>query len=118
METIVHHAQGGARIVECADSISAPDQAGELVAACMEADAQLVLLEARSLPDAFFDLKTRFAGEFLQKLETYRIRVALAIPAEVTRNERFQEFLAEARRGRSLRVFDSRSEAEAWLAAG
>jgi hypothetical protein len=88
-----------------------------LVTACVENDAPRLLLTSRSLPAAFFDLHSKFAGEFLQKLENYRIRFAGVFPQEQEYGERFSEFLSEAKRGRSFRAFTNRSDAEAWLAS-
>ena len=107
----------GVRIVECAESIARADDALALVAVCIEHDSTRVLLESHNLPVAFFELGSRFAGEFLQKLQNYRIRLAGVFPSEDGYSDRFREFLSEARRGRSFRVFSARSEAEAWLAS-
>ena len=88
-----------------------------LLAACYEADTDRVLVEADALPADFFALSTRFAGELLQKLVNYHVRLAGVFPAEREYTERFREFLREAKRGPSFRAFDTRDEAERWLAA-
>jgi Domain of unknown function (DUF4180) len=107
----------GVRIVECVGPIARVGDALELVAACVERDATRVLLESRHLPPAFFELRSGFAGELLQKLQNYRLRLAGVFPQDADYGERFREFLLEARRGRSFRVFAARAEAEAWLAS-
>jgi hypothetical protein len=110
------HDLGGVRVVEWLDPITATGDALALVAACFEHDAQAVLLEDHVLPPAFFELRTGFAGEFLQKLENYQIRLAAVFPSERAYAERFREFLAEAKSGRRFRAFAGRADAEAWLA--
>jgi Domain of unknown function (DUF4180) len=112
LKTFDHH---GVQIVECVDAITRVEDAMDLVAACFEHDAQRVLLESRVLPTAFFDLRSGFAGEFLQKFSNYRIKLAAVFASEDGYSDRFREFLLEARRGRGFRVFASRPEAEAWL---
>jgi len=107
----------GVPIVACAGAITRAGDALELVSACVERSASRVLVEARHLPPAFFELRSGFAGEFLQKLQNYRMRVGGVFPPDGAYGERFREFLLEARRGRSFRVFDVRAEAEAWLAS-
>jgi hypothetical protein len=107
---------GGVRVVEWLDPITGTGDALALVAACFEHDARAVLLEDHVLPPAFFELRTGFAGEFLQKLENYQIRLAAVFPSERAYAERFREFLAEARNGRRFRSFERRAEAESWLA--
>jgi hypothetical protein len=100
---------------ECEIDISRVDDALELVTACIEQQTGKLLIEADRLPDDFFDLKTRFAGEFIQKLQNYRVRLAIVVPPDADHGERFAEFVREARTGSGFRVFDDRAGAEAWL---
>jgi hypothetical protein len=98
---------------ECGGPIRRPADVLEWVAT----GAHALLVEAHHLPPEFFDLKTGFAGELLQKLENYGIRVAGVFPTEDGYTERFREFLSEARRrGSTFRAFAARADAERWLA--
>jgi len=107
--------RAGAKIVSCAEPITSVDDALALIASCIENDSQLLLLDGEQLPPAFFELRSRFAGEFVQKLANYRLRVAACFVSGPERSERFEEFLREARRGRDFRAFTSREDAEIWL---
>lgn len=107
----------GVPIVECVDAIASVDDALGLISACIERDSQRLLIDARCLPEAFFDLRSRFAGELIQKFENYRLRLAVVFAPDTKRSERFEQFLAEARRGRGFRAFTAREDAEAWLSA-
>jgi Domain of unknown function (DUF4180) len=106
----------GVRIVVCADSIDRVDDVLDVIASCVEHRSGRLLLESRQLPPTFFDLRTGFAGEFVQKLVNYQIRFAGVFPSEEGYTDRFREFLREASRGRSFRAFANRADAEAWLA--
>jgi hypothetical protein len=98
---------------ECTGPIRKPTDVLEWVAA----DTHALLVEAQHFPPEFFDLKTGFAGELLQKLENYGIRVAAVFPTEDGYTQRFREFLGEARRrGSTFRAFSARDDAERWLA--
>jgi len=108
----------GARIVELVEPIDRADDVLDVIAACVEQRASRLLLESRNLPPPFFDLRTGFAGTFVQKLENYRIRLAGVFPPEESYTDRFREFLREAERGRGFRVFANRADAEVWLASG
>jgi hypothetical protein len=110
------HERNGVPIVECAADLGAGD-ALDLIVACLENHSSRLLLEAHRLPEAFFDLRTGFAGELVQKLQNYQLRTGAVFPSEEGYGERFREFLSEARRGGSFRVFATRAEAEAWLAS-
>jgi len=114
--TLLDHT--GARIVECLEPIGSTGDALGLVAACVEHDATRLLLDDRHLPPAFFDLRSGFAGEFVQKLVNYRMQLAVVFSDVASHGERFEQFVLEARRGRGFRAFGDRESALAWLASG
>ena len=101
----------GRKLVVSASPIRQPAEVLELVAS----DVPAILVLAEHFPPEFFDLKTGFAGELLQKLENYGIRVAAVFPTEDGYPQRFREFLVEARRGPRFRAFTARDDAERWL---
>jgi hypothetical protein len=107
--------RSGRRFVEWIEPVEHVEDAVDLIEACFEHEAPRLLLDARMLPEAFFDLRSRFAGEFIQKLQTYGLRLALVLPDDESHGERFREFVREARRGRGFRTFGTRDEAEGWL---
>jgi hypothetical protein len=98
-------------------AIERPEDALDLIAACYEHAACSVLLDGSSLPDSFFDLRTRFAGDFVQKLVTYQLRVAAVFPMDGAYSERFRGYIGEARNGPQFRTFVTRESALAWLVA-
>ncbi len=102
-------------VLERTAPLSSPGEATDLVAACAEHGTDRLLLDSSVLPPEFFQLHTRFAGEFLQKLQNYQLRTAVVIPEEREYGERFEEYLLEARHGRFCRLLTSRDEALAWL---
>ena len=104
------------RFVECAGQLERAGDANDLISACVENQAPRLLLHAQWLPPAFFDLRSGMAGEVIQKLANYRIRTAAVIPPDPAHSDRFREFLLEARKGSSFRVFDAEEEAVLWLA--
>lgn len=91
--------------------------AGLVVEACLSARTRSALLHAENLTPAFLDLSSGEAGEILQKLRNYKIRLAVVCaPGQVQFSSRFGEMLAEERRGPYFGVFDTRAQARAWLA--
>jgi hypothetical protein len=114
METTIIEREG-ARILVCAEPFRKASDVLELVGA----DARGVVASAEHFPAEFFDLKTGFAGELLQKLENYGVRLAAVFAGDDAYSERFREFLREARsRGSTFRVFSTRADAERWLFGG
>jgi hypothetical protein len=75
----------------------------------------LIVAES-DLPAQFFDLKSGFAGELLQKLTNYRARVALVIPDPSAHGARFSELAAEHRSHGLIRFVASVPEARRWFA--
>lgn len=74
----------------------------------------LIVAES-DLPARFFDLKTGFAGDLLQKLTNYRARVALVIPDPSVHGARFSELAAEHRSHGLVRFVASVPEARRWF---
>ena len=74
------------------------------------------VLYAEQLPPAFFDLSSRVAGEALQRLRNYGVRLAVVVPPGwAGGSSRFGEMFAEERRGRDFVVVESRAAAVRWL---
>ena len=87
-----------------------------LVEACANAGVGAALLYPENLPAAFFDLSSGQAGEILQKLRNYRVRLAVVCPPGSVRfSSRFGEMVAEERRGHDFGVFNTRNAALEWL---
>ncbi|WP_256081102.1 DUF4180 domain-containing protein [Massilia sp. YIM B04103] len=63
----------------------------------------LVLDKARLSPD-FFVLRTRFAGEAIQKLITHGLKLAIVddLSAELDASEALRDFIRESNRGSSV----------------
>ena len=49
----------------------------ELIGEALHAEARIVLISAERLDEDFFLLRTRIAGEFIQKFVTYGVRLAI-----------------------------------------
>lgn len=108
---------GAVTIVERSAPLSSVNEAVDLISACAEQDTDRLLLDTPVLPESFFELSTRFAGEFLQKLQNYQLRTAVVISPDRRYGERFNEWLLEAKRGRFARLFTSRDAALEWLSS-
>jgi hypothetical protein len=95
------------------------DDVGRLLEDCFCAGARTALLHADNLPRKFFDLSSGQAGIILQKLRSYRVRLAVVAPKErVVTSHRFNEMAAEERRSGQFAMFETRDAAAAWLVTG
>ena len=87
-----------------------------LIEACFADHAQAALLYASNLTPGFFDLSSGEAGAILQKLQNYRIRLAVVcVPGSVVFSSRFGELMADEQRGTDFGLFESRQAACDWL---
>lgn len=87
----------------------------DLIAVCWENNTHLLLLHGEVLPEDFFRLGTRVAGEIIQKLVNYHIITAAVIPDELKNKGIFREMALEANKGNQFRIFSTGEEAENWL---
>jgi hypothetical protein len=89
-----------------------PQDATLIVGACFSAQVQSALLYPENLTPRFFDLSSGEAGDVLDKLRRYQVRLAIVCaPGAVAFSSRFREILSD-----DLRVFETRDAARAWLA--
>jgi hypothetical protein len=82
---------------------------------CVEQDTWALLFDRGALPPAFFDLSTGVAGELVQKLVNYGVRMAAVVPDVSVHSRPFRDFAREANAGRQFRFFATRDDALAWL---
>ena len=74
------------------------------------------IVYAPNLTPAFFDLSSGEAGEILQKLRNYHIRLAVVYdPGSVVFSSRFGEMMVDEQGGPHFSVFASRQSAVEWL---
>ncbi len=91
----------------------------DLVAASFEEQADLVAIPLERLDPEFFTLSNGLAGEFLQKLVNYRLRVAIVgdISARVEGSNALRDFVRESNRRKQTWFLASGDELRERLAA-
>lgn len=87
----------------------------DLIALCWEHEAYSIMLHSLVLSPDFFDLKTTFAGNFIQKFINYNIKVVAIFPPELVQKGRFKELALETNKGNHFRMYETKEEAETWL---
>lgn len=89
-----------------------PQDATLILEACFSARSDAALVYPENLTTGFFDLSSGEAGEVLDKLRRYRVRLAIVgAPGVVTVSSRFPEIFSD-----DLRMFETRDAARLWLA--
>ncbi len=90
---------------------SAQDMLDVFATARYETDCDAVIVYAETLGDAFFDLKTRVAGEILQKCSNYQIRLAIVGDFSAVTSKSLRDFIYECNNGRLVFFKNSVDEA-------
>lgn len=99
--------RNGVRVLECAPDgtrLRNDRDAVDLIAFALSHKAKLIVLPTDRLPDGFFRLRTRIAGEIVQKFVQYRVPVAIIgdIDDHLTASEALRAFVHEANRGKDF----------------
>jgi hypothetical protein len=97
----------GIRLFECAADgppLSCERDAVDIIGEAFSARADWIVLPVARLGDGFLDLRTRIAGEVLQKFVNYGFRVAIVgdVSQVATASRAFADFLRETNRGRQI----------------
>jgi len=84
-----------------ARNCAATRDAIELITEAIQCGADLILIPVERFGDDFFRLKTRIAGEIVQKFATYGRRLATVgdISCYVAESSAFRDFVYESNRG-------------------
>lgn len=102
-------------VLSVKEPLSKEEDALDLISLCWENETYSLLLHTPVLSEDFFNLKTRFAGNFIQKFINYNIKVAAVFPQELVQKGRFKEMALETNKGNHFRMYETKEEAEKWL---
>jgi len=97
----------GTRILACAPDgkkLRTDRDAVEVINQALELRARVVVVPVERFDEDFFRLRTRIAGEIVQKFVQYRRRLVIAgdISTYVAASSAFAAFVAEANRGEDI----------------
>ncbi len=102
-------------IISTTEPLSTENDALDLISLCWEHETNEIMLHYSSLSEDFFKLRTKVAGNIIQKFINYGIRAAAIIPKEIIENGRFREMALETNKGNHFRLYESKEDAEKWL---
>lgn len=119
-ETIEMH---GVRVLLFAgegEKLAAAQDANLFLSETWAHDAALAVIPVSRLGDDFLDLKTRIAGEVIQKFVNYHVGLAILgdISAWSDTSKALRDFVYETNRGRSLWFIRDLAELDQRLAMG
>ena len=92
--TPIESVKGSLSLIE---ELARPLRTGsEMLEVLMNAPSDTVALKAEDLDDAFFDLRTGIAGEMLQKVSNYRMRLIILGDFTAVESGALQDFIRES----------------------
>lgn len=94
----------GVQVLICApdgEKLKSEQDALDLIGEAIGQSTELILVPVERLEDDFFQLKTRLAGQIIQKFVTYRRRLVILgdISQHVAQSRAFKDFVYESNRG-------------------
>lgn len=104
MNVRIHEVQGEQVAEMLSDGIvvRSSRDAMEIIGEMLSRGLKQLILNERNVSPEFFQLKTGFAGEVLQKLTDHRIKVAFVGQFESYRSKSLQAFITESNRGNQI----------------
>jgi len=102
-------------LISTTEPLSSENDALDLIALCWEHEAHLIMIHYTALSEDFFKLKTKVAGNIIQKFINYGIKAATIMPQDTIQKGRFKEMAMETNKGNHFRMYEDKVEAEEWL---
>jgi hypothetical protein len=98
------HGMRVAQLANTGDQLRTDKQAIEIISEASTCQSELILIPVERLSDDFLNLKTRVAGEVLQKFVTYRKQVVILgdISARLNESSALRNFVYECNAGREI----------------
>ncbi len=115
IEITQHQGQTLAEVTSA--SIQNPQEALEILINCAYSGAEKIIIHADQLMPDFFDLKTGIAGEILQKVSTYQLRLAIVGDFSQYSSKSLRDFIFESNKVGRINFVASVEEAKEKLCA-
>jgi hypothetical protein len=98
--------------VQSEDIVIASEQdALDLMANCRYQGSTKIMLREENIVPSFFDLKTKVAGEILQKFSTYRCQLAIIGDFEQIQSKSLRDFVLESNKIGLINFVNNKQEA-------
>jgi hypothetical protein len=113
MEILVHTINNE-KIIEIISDIPViiePQDVLDLIGDLYSRGTNKIILQEIHLAAEFFDLKTKLAGEILQKFSNYNFKLAIVGDFSKYKSKSLQDFIRESNRGGSIYFMNNLNEA-------
>ncbi|WP_305927575.1 DUF4180 domain-containing protein [Bacillus mycoides] len=76
-----------------------------------EADSKRIAINKSLISESFFDLKTRLAGDILQKFINYRVKIAIIGDFSMYTSKSLKDFIYECNKGKDIFLLATEQQA-------
>lgn len=113
MEFKIHTTSAGriAELIDYEQIINNLDDAVDLLGNASYQEAQMVIINQSNLHSDFFELRTRLAGDMLQKFSNYRMRLAIVGDFSTIQSKSLRDFIYESNKLGQISFLNSKEEA-------
>lgn len=87
------------------------EDALNLLMNCLYSDADKLILYQQNITPNFFNLKSKLAGDILQKFSTYQASLAIIGDFSIYESKSLQDFIRESNRIKRINFVSTREEA-------
>ena len=116
--SFISHTIGKVMVAEVAANdmlLTVPEDANDLLGNAYYQGFDGMIISADKISPRFFDLKTRLAGEILQKFSSFQMRLAVVGDFSVFPSESLKSFIYESNRGNLIHFSPTIADALAWF---
>jgi hypothetical protein len=100
--TYVHHHINGQSIAELSAKGVVLSTAQQFLQMIMDSSAEGIIVHQENIDERFFDLRSGLAGEMLQKVVNYRLRLAIVGDFSIYESNSLRAFISESNRSNSI----------------
>ncbi len=114
----VQHAIGNILVAEVSANdvvLNTADDGNHLLGNAYYQGFEGLIISANNISPHFFNLKTRLAGEVLQKFSTFRMPLAIVGNLSAHTSESLQSFISESNRGQQIHFSPTLAHALSWF---
>jgi hypothetical protein len=101
MKYIQHHINGQS-IAELSANGFVLSTAQQFLQMMMDSSAEGIIVHQKNIDEQFFDLRSGLAGEMLQKVVNYRLRLAIVGDFSIYESNSLRAFISESNRSNSI----------------
>ncbi|MHB0897517.1 MAG: DUF4180 domain-containing protein [Spirochaetales bacterium] len=95
MKTIIH-IENNIKIVEIIDDVLILNNVQDFLDIAANSPSRNIILHKENIIPKFFDLKTKIAGDILQKASNYRIRIGIVGEFKSNKSKSLRDFIYES----------------------